>query len=202
MYASLGEHSVDPPMHDRAKLMICESSPDYGDTNHDLGIPEAHAVDALLKSLHQIGNEVRLEFLHALRILDDGNLCIELGFPSLRQYCDREFGLARSTVFEYLRVAVALDRLPRLRAVFGQGALSWQQVREISRVATTERKSAGSSWPSKSLYVTCWRRYARPGAREGTLRGRNATACRISRCGSRSTSQSKTKSGCSRLLRS
>ena len=66
MYASLGEHSVDPPMHDRAKLMICESSPEYGDTNNGLGIPEAHAVDALLKSLHQIGNEVRLEFLHAL----------------------------------------------------------------------------------------------------------------------------------------
>ena len=108
------------------------------DSPADPGFPEAGTVHELLKTLQGIGNEVRLGFLDALRMLHDGNLCFELGYSSFHQYCDRELGLARSTSYEYIRVAEALDDLPRLRVLFGHGELSWEQVRAITRVAAAD----------------------------------------------------------------
>ena len=102
----------------------------------DLGFADAGALHRLLRSLQSIGNEVRLRFLDALRAFHDSNLCFELGYSSYAQYCDRELGLARSTSLEYVRVARALDGVPRLRALFGQGELSWEQVRAVTRVAS------------------------------------------------------------------
>lgn len=100
------------------------------------GFPDAGVVHATLRSLQAIGNDARLRFIDALRVLYECNLYYELGYASYEQYCDRELGLARSTAFEYLQVARALDGLPRLRILYGEGELSWAQVRAISRVAT------------------------------------------------------------------
>lgn len=108
----------------------------------DTGLPEAGAVHERLKALRGLGNEVRLRFLEALRTLHDGHLFFELGYSSFLQYCDRELGLARSTALEYIRVAAALCGLPKLKALFGVGDLSWEQVRAISRVATAETEAA------------------------------------------------------------
>jgi len=75
-------------------------------------------------------------------MLRDNKLFVELGYSSFAQYCDREFGLPRSTAMEYVRVARALDGLPRLRVLFGEGSLSWQQVRSITRVATVQTETS------------------------------------------------------------
>ncbi len=104
----------------------------------DPGFSEATAVHEPLECLPGIGNEVRLRFLEGLHVLYDGNLQRELGYASFHQYRDRELGRARSTDSEYLRVGRALDGLPRACVLFGEGELSWEQVRAISRVATAE----------------------------------------------------------------
>lgn len=108
----------------------------------DPGQLEAGPVHELLKALHVVGNEVRLRFLDALRLLLEGRLYYELGYGSFDQYCDRELGLPHSTAHEYTRVARAFDRLPRTRALFGQGELAWEQARAITRVATGETETA------------------------------------------------------------
>lgn len=124
-----------------------EATPIYGDATEapasegrtdDLGIPDGAAVHALLKELQATGNELRLGFFDALIQMRDGRLYHELGYASVQHYADRELGLARSTVQEYLRAGAALDELPRLRVLFARGELSWQQVRAITRVARAE----------------------------------------------------------------
>ena len=122
--------------------LVPDSLPGSGEHLPDLGIAEAATLHRLLRTLHAVGNEVRLRFLQALRTFYDGNVCLELGYSCFQQYCDRELGLARSTSLEYVRVARALDGLPRLRALFGQGELSWEQVRAVSRVASSDTEVA------------------------------------------------------------
>ena len=108
----------------------------------DSGLPEAGTVHALIQALHGLGNEVRLRFLDALRMLYDSRLYHELGYPTYTQYADRELGLQRSTALEYVRVVRALDGLPRLRVLFAHGQLSWEQVRAIARVAAADTELA------------------------------------------------------------
>jgi len=112
------------------------------DCNDDVGIAEAHSVHEALVQLHAAGNQVRLRFLDVLQLLRDNSLFVELGYSSFAQYCDREFGLPRSTAMEYVRVARALDGLPCLRVLFGEGSLSWQQVRSITRAATVQTETS------------------------------------------------------------
>jgi len=73
---------------------------------------------------------------------DDNNLFVELGNSSSVRYCDRKFVLPRSTAMEYVRVAHSLDGLPRLRVLFGEGSLLWQQVRSITRAATVQTETS------------------------------------------------------------
>ncbi|MGE3167129.1 MAG: HNH endonuclease, partial [Planctomycetota bacterium] len=108
----------------------------------DHGAIEARTVHERLRSLLALGNEVRLEFLDALRSLHDDRLCFELGYSSFHQYCDRELGIAKSTAYEYLKVGKALAVLPGLRGMFASGDLSWDQVRHAARAATPETETA------------------------------------------------------------
>jgi len=135
----------------------------------DLGIAQAHSVHEALTQLHSAGNQVRLRFLEILQMLRDNNLFVELGYSSFAQYCDREFGLSRSTAMEYVRVARALDGLPRLRVLFGEGSLSWQQVRSITRAATVQTET---SWIE--LAVTEPVRKLEAEVREAVRTGRDA----------------------------
>jgi hypothetical protein len=106
------------------------------------GLPDAGALHRALRQLQGAGNKVRLAFLDTLRLLFDGSLFVELGYSSFQQYCDQELHLARSTAYEYIRVVCALDGLPRVRDQFEHGALSWDQVRSITRVASPESELA------------------------------------------------------------
>jgi len=132
------EHSSDTEYTAQSRSTAVQ--PD--DRNDDLGIAEAHSVHEALTQLHSAGNQVRLRFLEVLQMLRENSLFVELGYSSFAQYCDREFGLPRSTAMEYVRVARALDRLPRLRVLFGEGSLSWQQVRSITRAATVQTETS------------------------------------------------------------
>lgn len=122
-------------------LLVREAEVAYGSSAadaNDHGVVEAHTLLELIKSLHGTANQVRLRFIEALRTLHDERLCFELGYTSFHQFCDGELGISKSTAYEYLRVCTALERLPRLRSVFGEGELSWEQVRSITRVATSD----------------------------------------------------------------
>jgi hypothetical protein len=58
-----------------------------------------------------------------------------LGFGSFGEYVERLFGYTARSTQEKLRVAEALEELPRLTLALETGSLSWSAVRELTRVA-------------------------------------------------------------------
>jgi hypothetical protein len=102
------------------------------------GLIDTTQLHQLAKNAHAIGNEARKTLIDVLRKIRDGRLYYELGYSTFENYCDREFGIARSTAYEYMRVSAALEYLPRLRVLFSKGDMSWHQVREITKVAKAD----------------------------------------------------------------
>jgi len=62
----------------------------------------------------------------------------ELGYGSFTEYIDRLFGYAPRLTHEKLRVAEALETLPELGRELQSGSVTFSQVRELTRVATSE----------------------------------------------------------------
>src|SRR5262245_31770516 len=62
----------------------------------------------------------------------------ELGFARLGDYTRERLGLSARELQSLATVSARLERLPRLRAAFVDGVLSWAQVRLLATVATPE----------------------------------------------------------------
>jgi len=65
-----------------------------------------------------------------------------LGFGSFCQYVEHLFGYKPRTTQEKLRVAEALEGLPRLRGALESGGSSWCAARELTRVVVPETEQA------------------------------------------------------------
>src|SRR5690349_7806179 len=63
---------------------------------------------------------------------------VRLGFGSFAEYIERLFGYSSRTTQERLRVAEALEELPKTSAALAAGAVTWPTVRELTRVAIAE----------------------------------------------------------------
>src|SRR5579885_916928 len=66
----------------------------------------------------------------------------QLGYGSFTEYIERLFGYAPRLTHDKLRVAEALETLPELARELREGALSFSQVRELTRVATADTEKA------------------------------------------------------------
>jgi Holliday junction DNA helicase RuvB len=60
-----------------------------------------------------------------------------LGYSSVIKYAQRRLGLSRREARERIRVAAALEELPRIDQAFARGEIAWSKVRSLTRVATT-----------------------------------------------------------------
>jgi hypothetical protein len=67
---------------------------------------------------------------------------VELGFATFLEYLERVLGHRRRVAFERVRVAEALEVLPRTREMLADGQVSYSAVREITRVAEPETEHA------------------------------------------------------------
>jgi hypothetical protein len=63
---------------------------------------------------------------------------VHLGFGSFGEYIERLFGYTHRSTQEKLRVAEALEGLPRLAQALEAGSLSWSALRELTRVAVAD----------------------------------------------------------------
>src|SRR5438132_3916980 len=62
----------------------------------------------------------------------------ELGFGRLGDYSRERLGVSARELQSLATVTARLERLPRLRAAFANGVLSWAQIRLLAAVATPE----------------------------------------------------------------
>ena len=67
---------------------------------------------------------------------------VHLGHGSFAEYVERLLGYSPRTTREKLRVAEALERLPKSTQALQQGELTWCAARELTRVATAETEAA------------------------------------------------------------
>jgi len=67
---------------------------------------------------------------------------VHLGYGTFSEYIERLFGYAPRATREKLRVAEALESLPRSARALAQGAVTWCAARELTRVATSDTECA------------------------------------------------------------
>jgi Domain of unknown function (DUF222) len=76
--------------------------------------------------------------LEAVAACDERRLWKKDGATSMSSWLAGRYGLAWGTAREWVRVAHALRRLPRIAEAYAEGRLSWDQLRPLTRFATPE----------------------------------------------------------------
>lgn len=98
-------------------------------------------VDATLRRLARESSRQEHTVMRWLVKADELQVERLFGFASLREYAERLFGFSGRGVEDRLRVARALEGLPRLSEAFAQGDVNYSVVRELCRVATPETEA-------------------------------------------------------------
>ena len=109
---------------------------------------------------------------------------VHLGFGSFGEYIERLFGYTRRTVQEKLRVAEALEGLPKLAGALERGSLGWSAARELTRVAVADTEQVWLESPAARRYDSS-RRLWRASARGTILLHRCCPPSRAVCCASR-----------------
>jgi hypothetical protein len=106
-------------------------------------------------------------WLEMVREFDAGNGWTGDGLKSCAHWLNWKCGLSLGAARERVRVAHALPLLPKTRASFKQGRLSFSKVRAITRVATPANEEVllniafhGTAWHVEQV-VSAWRRELR-----------------------------------------
>jgi hypothetical protein len=107
------------------------------------------APEALTDALDQVTALISAASAEALSLVakhDERKLWRKDGATSMTSWLAARYGLAWGTAREWVRVAHALLRLPRIAEAYARGRLSWDQLRPLARFATPE---ADEVWAEK-----------------------------------------------------
>jgi hypothetical protein len=97
------------------------------------------------------------EALQAVAACDEGKLWRRDGATSMTSWLAARYRLAWGTAREWVRVAHALAGLPRIAETYASGRLSWDQLRPLTRFATTETDFAWAEKGSRLRPAALWR---------------------------------------------
>jgi hypothetical protein len=101
-----------------------------------------------------------LELLDEVARMDTAEAWTFDGAASMSGWLVQRYGLSHHTASEWTRVAHALQQLPAIRAAYGTGRMSWDQVRTVTRFANTDTDDELAA-EAPSMSVTELRRQAR-----------------------------------------
>src|SRR5574341_489582 len=104
-------------------------------------MPRSHEAHERLCRLARAQAVLDVDLGEALLAAYRERVYVPLGLGSFGEYVERTLGWSRRQTEERLRVAMALESLPVLRAALSEGVLSWSAVREITRIATAETET-------------------------------------------------------------
>ena len=85
-----------------------------------------------------VRSAAHLEILDEVARMDREEAWTFDGASSMAGWLVARYGLSHHTASEWVRVAAAIGELPALRAAYGSGRLSWDQLRTVTRSATPE----------------------------------------------------------------
>ncbi len=96
---------------------------------------DIHArLEAALRELQLAEKNAVLLFGEMMRRM----LYQDLGYSSIQTYAAEALGFTPSKTSQFVRLAGALEELPRLRRSVAAGELGWTKAREVAKVATPE----------------------------------------------------------------
>ena len=91
-------------------------------------------LEAALRELQRAEKNAVLLFGEMLR----RKLYQDLGYSSIQTYAAEALGFTPSKTSQFVRLAGALEELPRLRRSVAAGELGWTKAREVAKVATPD----------------------------------------------------------------
>ena len=103
-------------------------------------LSEGEQLGKRIAELNAYLNVAQAEFLELLREFDEQRYWEHLGFTSCAHWLNFKCGIGFNAARERLRMAHALVHLPKIRAGFAEGTLSFSKVRAMTRVATPENE--------------------------------------------------------------
>ncbi len=127
--------------HDRNFFMSAEWIPNA----------EWRVIDRTIASLARKKGELEVDIGRWLLAAQRERVDRHCGYGSFTEYVERRLGWDARTCREKLRVARALENMPRMRALLERGERPWSAVREIVRVATPETEG---HWIEKTERMT------------------------------------------------
>lgn len=126
-----------------------------------------------LAELRCAERNVALWFAEVLR----RKLYRDLGYGSIQQYAELALGFGPGKTAQFVRLAGALEELPRLRRSLSRGELTWTKARTVAAVATPKTEgdwlAAAKKTTSRGLEATVRAARARTG-KAGQSRGQAA----------------------------
>ncbi len=125
-----------------------------GNPPNSLPSISAEELHELCQKAYRIGNRARYKLMLGLLALQESGLFYKLGYSSITQYAEVNFGFHSSKTYEYLRVARSLPGLPQTTERFNEGRISWSAVREVTKIATTETEE---EWLDYAKKHSLWR---------------------------------------------
>lgn len=111
----------------------------------------AREMDARLKDLVRRMRTAEAEVARALLEMKRRRLHFFLGYSRLQDYAAEELEIGRGKAKELVELAEKLEKLPKIREVFGAGELDWTKCRTIARIATAEDEE---SWIARARSST------------------------------------------------
>ena len=108
-------------------------------------------------------------FVKLIAAMDRARAWREGGYCSLGNWLDHRCGLGPCAARERIRIARALEKLPRVDAAFRDGTVSYSKVRAVTRVATRETEAmllAIAEESSAASLESLMRTYERTGGAE------------------------------------
>ena len=105
-----------------------------------LGLQAAYSLADEINELAAHISAATCRWLELIAQFDRGEGHLQYGFATCAEWLAWSCSISPATAREQVRVARALDELPRVRASFAAGRLSYSKVRAMSRIATHENE--------------------------------------------------------------
>lgn len=100
------------------------------------------AIDGLVAA----HNRALLDVLDSLGRIEVDGLWERYGTPTLTDLLTSRYGVSLTTARDWQRIGALFDELPHIRSVFARGRLSWEQLREVTKLATQETDNDWAAW--------------------------------------------------------
>ena len=92
----------------------------------------------MIGQVHALEAATRATMLQLVRAFERSEAWREDGATSVTAWLTYRLGLSQRTAAEWVRIASSLGELPRIAAAFAEGLLSWDQLRAVVSMATSD----------------------------------------------------------------